>query len=243
MSESTNTRPTPSPVGDPLADPRLQRLAARSAAARARSAGVAAPSAPSAPSDFGPPVQAASRSVPPTSRTNASGAPAGAARKPRRRHAARGSRSAALALSATSTLGLAAYFQHADASAATGTQAVAVTATAAAVATTAAPAAATSIGLADGTFAGATFTNKWGPVQVQITVSGGVITDVTALQTPTDDRKSISINNRAVPVLTSSALSAQSAAIDTVSGATYTSVGYKQSLQSAIDTATAASIS
>jgi uncharacterized protein with FMN-binding domain len=91
--------------------------------------------------------------------------------------------------------------------------------------------------LADGTFTGATATNKWGPVQAQITVSSGKITDVVALQTPTADRKSVSINARATPTLASEVLSAQSANIDTVSGATYTSDSYKVSLQSAIDLA------
>jgi len=74
----------------------------------------------------------------------------------------------------------------------------------------------------------------------QITVSGGQITAVEAIQTPTDDRKSITINQRATPTLASEALSAQSADIDTVSGATYTSDSYKASLQSALDQATAA---
>jgi uncharacterized protein with FMN-binding domain len=78
-------------------------------------------------------------------------------------------------------------------------------------------------------------------VQVQITVSGGQITNVVALQTPTRDRRSVGINERATPTLASEALSAQSAQIDTVSGATYTSDSYKVSLQAAIDLARAAS--
>ena len=94
--------------------------------------------------------------------------------------------------------------------------------------------------MADGTYTGDTFTNRWGPVQVQITVANGSISAVDVLQTPTDDRKSISINNRAVPTLVSETLAAQSAQINSVSGATYTSTGYKQSLQSAIDDAVAA---
>ena len=77
-------------------------------------------------------------------------------------------------------------------------------------------------------------------MQVQITVSSGVITEVTALQTPDDDHKSVEINNQAVPVLNSEALAAQSADIDSVSGATYTSDSYMVSLQSAIDQAVAA---
>lgn len=174
--------------------------------------------------------------------------PTGRARK---RHAAKGSRAAAVLMSITTAAGLSAYFQHVDTAAASGTRStVTGTATASGTATaastastpastavTTAAAASTSSTLADGTYAGATDTNRWGPVQVQITVAGGKITQVTALQTPTADRKSISINARATPTLASEALTAQSANIDSVSGATYTSDSYKISLQSAIDLA------
>ena len=70
-------------------------------------------------------------------------------------------------------------------------------------------------------------------------VSGGQITEAVALQTPSADRKSVSINARATPTLATEVLSAQSAEIDTVSGATYTSKSYRASLQSAIDLAKA----
>jgi uncharacterized protein with FMN-binding domain len=154
-------------------------------------------------------------------------------------------------MSITTAAGLSVYFQHAAAAAAPSTTntvsgvatasgtAATATATGAAAATTSAAAttASTSSTLADGTYAGATDTNKWGPVQVQITVAGGKITQVVALQTPTADRRSVSINARATPTLASEALSAQSATIHTVSGATYTSDSYKVSLQSAIDLA------
>ena len=59
------------------------------------------------------------------------------------------------------------------------------------------------------------------------------------MQVPFSDEKSVRINDRAVPRLNSEAITAQSATVDTVSGATYTSVGYQQSLQSAIDIAVA----
>ena len=62
----------------------------------------------------------------------------------------------------------------------------------------------------------------------------------TALQVPNSNSKDVSINNRAVPILVQSTLTAQSANISSVSGATYTSGSYKQSLQSAIDAARAA---
>jgi uncharacterized protein with FMN-binding domain len=241
-------------------DPRLERLAARSAAARANR--------------VTEPATTGHQPIAPTTRT-------------RKRHAAKGSRTAALTMSTLSTLGLAGWFQHLDtanaetistssaqgssatvSSAATGstpasassnaTTASPATATAstaapagsttkattavtsAAVATTSAETAApTTSGLADGTYNGATFTNKWGPVQVQITVTNGTVTAVTALQTPDADQKSVQINNRALPTLKASTLTAQSATINSVSGATYTSVGYKQSLQSALDAAAA----
>jgi uncharacterized protein with FMN-binding domain len=90
------------------------------------------------------------------------------------------------------------------------------------------------------TINGDSFGTKWGDVQIQATFAGdGTLTDVTVLQVPEADRKSATINARAVPRLNSEALSAQSADIDTVSGATYTSIGYKKSLQSAIDIAIA----
>lgn len=78
---------------------------------------------------------------------------------------------------------------------------------------------------------------RFGPVQVQITVANGKITDVTALQLTNSDGKSIQISNRAAPLLRSEALAAQSASIKTVSGATVTSSAYVTSLQAAIDAA------
>lgn len=100
---------------------------------------------------------------------------------------------------------------------------------------TAAPKAAS--GLAAGTFDGDVIDTRWGPVQVAVTIASGKITNVSTLTSPNDKQKSISINNRATPILRSEALSVQSANIDSVSGATYTSEGYAQSLQSALDRA------
>jgi uncharacterized protein with FMN-binding domain len=117
----------------------------------------------------------------------------------------------------------------------------AATAAATASTTAATAAAVTATGLADGTYTGATSTNRWGPVQVAIVVSGGEITEVSVLQYPDGDAKSIAINSRALPYLIEETLSAQSADVDTVSGATYTSDSYQASLQSAIDAARAAS--
>ncbi len=78
---------------------------------------------------------------------------------------------------------------------------------------------------------------RWGPVQVQITVSGRTVTAATAVQVPNENRRDVEINARAVPVLEQEALQAQSADIDGVSGATLTSEGYVASLQSALDQA------
>jgi uncharacterized protein with FMN-binding domain len=90
---------------------------------------------------------------------------------------------------------------------------------------------------------GAVFHNKWGDVQVEATFApDGTLVDVTTLQTPYRDGKSVWINDQAVPQLNSEALTAQSAAVDTVSDATYTSNDYRRSLQSAIDTARAAEL-
>ncbi|MEY7975675.1 FMN-binding protein [Streptomyces pilosus] len=77
---------------------------------------------------------------------------------------------------------------------------------------------------------------QYGPVQVRITVTGGKITEAEAVQTPKGGQ-SDQVNSDAVPKLNQAAVAAGSAEIDAVSGATYTSAGYKQSLQSALDKA------
>ncbi|MEV7043450.1 FMN-binding protein [Amycolatopsis sp. NPDC051061] len=100
--------------------------------------------------------------------------------------------------------------------------------------TAAPPASGTS---AAGTFTGDAADTRYGPVQVQITVAGGTITDAEAIEYPQESGRDVRINSEAVPELNQETLQAQSAQIDTVSGATYTSEGYQQSLQSAIDQA------
>ena len=87
------------------------------------------------------------------------------------------------------------------------------------------------------TFTGNAVDTRFGPVQVQITVANGKITNVQVLQYPYEDRRDQEINNRALPVLIDETMNAQSADIDMVSGATVTSNGYVDSLQSAIDQA------
>lgn len=87
-----------------------------------------------------------------------------------------------------------------------------------------------------GTFTGVAVQDPYGQVQVQVTMTGGKITDVTALQLPSQGRSGF-ISQSVAPILQGEAISAQSASIDTVSGATYTSQAYAQSLQSALDQA------
>ncbi|MFD8718460.1 FMN-binding protein [Streptomyces sp. NPDC059629] len=94
-----------------------------------------------------------------------------------------------------------------------------------------------SSGTGTRTVTGDTVQTRWGPVQVRVTIKNGKITDVTAVQYPQDNPRDQQINSYALPQLRSEALAAQSAKIDTVSGATYTSGGYQQSLQSALDSA------
>ena len=84
---------------------------------------------------------------------------------------------------------------------------------------------------------GTVSSTRWGPVQVQLTVSGGKITSVHVVQQPDGNRRDEEINASAVPTLVQETLDAQSAEIDMVSGATVTSEGYLQSLQSALDQA------
>jgi uncharacterized protein with FMN-binding domain len=89
----------------------------------------------------------------------------------------------------------------------------------------------------DGTYTGTAEQTQYGDVQVKVTISGGKITDVTALQLTDREQRSVQISAEAAPILRQEAISAQSASIDTVSGATYTSEGYIGSLQSALDQA------
>jgi uncharacterized protein with FMN-binding domain len=87
------------------------------------------------------------------------------------------------------------------------------------------------------TYAGSVVQTRWGPIQVTITVAGGKITDVAVPTYPSGNHRDEEINAYALPVLRQAVLDAQSARIDTVSGATVTSDGYKQSLQAALDAA------
>jgi hypothetical protein len=86
---------------------------------------------------------------------------------------------------------------------------------------------------------GRAISTMYGPMQVQATLAGGRITKITVLQQTNVGARSGQIDAYALPQLTREALSAQSARIDAVSGASYTSSGYIQSLQSALDKARA----
>ncbi|MEU0453880.1 FMN-binding protein [Streptomyces sp. NPDC006129] len=86
------------------------------------------------------------------------------------------------------------------------------------------------------TLTGSVAQTQYGPVQVRVTVTGGKITKAEAVQAPKGGR-SDQITSASVPRLNQAAVAAGNAQIDSVSGATYTSAGYKQSLQSALDQA------
>ncbi|WP_246280874.1 FMN-binding protein [Cellulomonas humilata] len=85
------------------------------------------------------------------------------------------------------------------------------------------------------TVVGSSVQTRYGPVQVSVTFAAGQITDVQVLQVPGGHHESVQINARATPILAQEVVDAQSAQIDTVSGATYTSEAYAESVQSAID--------
>ena len=94
--------------------------------------------------------------------------------------------------------------------------------------------ASTTSSSASQTYTGDAVQTRYGTVQVQATVSGSTITDVTAIASPNGDHESAQISANAIPQLQKQAVAAQSASISGVSGASYTSQGFEQSLQSAL---------
>ena len=86
----------------------------------------------------------------------------------------------------------------------------------------------------DGSYTGSAADAFYGNIQVQVTISGGKITDVQFLQYPSDRSTSIAINSQAMPYLKQEAIQAQSANVDIVSGATDSSQAFQESLQSAL---------
>jgi uncharacterized protein with FMN-binding domain len=87
------------------------------------------------------------------------------------------------------------------------------------------------------TVTGSVAQTEWGPVQVQLTLSGDTITKASLVQYPSENPRDQEINSYALPILVDETTKAQGAQIDMVSGATVTSSGYLQSLQSALDQA------
>lgn len=96
------------------------------------------------------------------------------------------------------------------------------------------PTATTSSTYKDGSYTGDVTDAFYGNVQIQATIQGGKITDVTFLQYPNDRENSVRINSVAMPYLKQEAIKAQSAHVDIVSGATDTSNAFIQSLTSAL---------
>lgn len=91
----------------------------------------------------------------------------------------------------------------------------------------------------DGSYTGDVADAYYGPLQVQVAIANGKITDVQFLQYPNDRGESIEISNMAMPQLKQEAIHSQNAQVDIVSGATQTSQGFQQSLQSALEKAKA----
>lgn len=87
------------------------------------------------------------------------------------------------------------------------------------------------------TATGNVINTRWGPVQVRIAVTNGKLSSVTAIQYPNGNPRDQEINASAIPTLTRETIAAGNAKIDMVSGATYTSLGYISSLQSALNKA------
>ena len=109
--------------------------------------------------------------------------------------------------------------------------------TASASASAKAPAAAATPATISGTFPGSVVQTQFGNVQVSVTIQNSKITEVTALQLTNYGGRSVDISNQAAPMLRSEVLSAQSANVQSIGGATYTSYGYLTSLQAALDAA------
>ena len=106
--------------------------------------------------------------------------------------------------------------------------------TAAAAAPTATPTATSSSG-ESGTATGSAVDTQYGPAQVRVTVRDGRIVKLQALRLQGNDPRSYAISSYAAPILQREVLRAQSTAVDAVSGASYTSASYLESVQSALD--------
>jgi uncharacterized protein with FMN-binding domain len=128
------------------------------------------------------------------------------------------------------TAGVLAFHPHSPAvQTATASSSAAPAATATATATT------TAAKASSATATGASIATQYGNAQVRVTVRGGKIVKVQALALQGDDPRSVEISSSAEPVLQQEVLARQTAAVDAVSGATFTSASYLQSVQSALD--------
>jgi uncharacterized protein with FMN-binding domain len=110
-------------------------------------------------------------------------------------------------------------------------------ATAVPSATPSASASASASRAKDATSTGAAETTRFGTTQVKVTLTNGRITGIAVVEENRNDPRSTQISEGAFPTLRSEVLSKQTAAVDTVSGATWTSVAYEASLQAALDSA------
>jgi uncharacterized protein with FMN-binding domain len=141
-----------------------------------------------------------------------------------------------LAATVAGTAGVLAFHPHASAApVATATTAARATTATTTTTTTTAAAPSSASSAVSGTATGDAIDTQYGPVQVRVTVKDGKITAIQGLVLTGNDPRSAEISSSAEPTLKQEALSAQSADIDAVSGATFTSAGYAQSLQSALD--------
>lgn len=125
----------------------------------------------------------------------------------------------------------------ASTSTATATPSATSSASASASSSAASSSSSTSTTYKDGTYTGSVIATRYGNSQVKVVISGGKITDVVVLQRQQVDQKSNQISASAVVTLKTKVLAAQSAKVSNISGATYSTQGYLQSLQSALDQA------
>jgi uncharacterized protein with FMN-binding domain len=145
-----------------------------------------------------------------------------------------------LAATVAGTAGVLAFHPHAPTvQTATASSTTASSSAAKSAGTTAASGSGTgssgSASAVSGTATGDAVATQYGDAQVRVTVKAGKITAIEAVQLQDHDPRSVQISSSAAPVLHQEALAAQTADVDAVSGATFTSASYTQSLQSALD--------
>jgi uncharacterized protein with FMN-binding domain len=137
-----------------------------------------------------------------------------------------------LAATAAGTAGVLAFHAHSPA-VQTATAAATATPTTSTKSSTSSESAGSSG--TSGSATGAAVDTQYGAAQVRVTVRDGKIVKSEALELQGDDPRSVQISSYAEPILQQEVLSKQTAAVDAVSGATFTSASYEQSLQSALD--------